>query len=68
MRILIYIEPYPLRNEMDHYRDIAISFADMLVRGVDHPDFQEHDIRIFSNRETLTRVQETSFASSPSLK
>lgn len=62
MRILIYIEPYPLRNEMDHHRDIAIAFADMLVKGVEHPEFQDHDIRLYGNRETLNRVQETSFA------
>ncbi len=63
MRILLYIEPYPLCNEMDHLSRVAIEFANMLVEGGDHPDFQEHDIRMFSNREVLSRVQEVSFAS-----
>ncbi|MEM7427117.1 MAG: rhamnan synthesis F family protein [Pseudomonadota bacterium] len=63
MRILLYIEPYPLRNEMDHLRDVAIGFANMLIAGGEDPDFQEHDIRLFSNHDVLNRVQESSFAS-----
>ncbi len=61
-QILIYIEPYPLRNEADHYRDIAIEFAKMLVRGATEDNLQEFDIRIYGNWETLTRIQEATIA------
>ena len=58
MRILIYIEPFPVRQTMDHYRDHAVTFARMLVSQSAAERLNEFDIRIYANRETLGHAQE----------
>lgn len=47
MRILLYIEPYPIRNTLSHFRSVAQRFAPILNSN---PDF---DVRMFSNNSTL---------------
>ncbi|NNF76878.1 MAG: hypothetical protein HKN05_02510, partial [Rhizobiales bacterium] len=58
MRILIYIEPFPVRQTMDHYREHAVAFAKMLVSQRAADRLTEFDIRIYANRETLSHAQE----------
>lgn len=62
MRILIYIEPFPVRQIMDHYRDYAAAFAKMLLSDNAADRLHEFDIRLYANRETLAHVQEEALA------
>ncbi len=62
MRILIYIEPFPLRQTMDHYRKYAAAFARMLLSETTAHRLSEFDIRIYANRDTLAYAQERALA------
>lgn len=50
MRILFYVEPYPVRNSMLHFLDVAKKAA-LLIKNNVH-----FDLRIFSNGETLDQL------------
>ena len=62
MRILIYIEPFPIRQTMDHFRGPAAAFAKMLLSESAAEHLNEFDIRLYANRETLTHVQDEAMA------
>lgn len=62
MRILIYIEPFPLHQTMDHHKGAAAAFARMLVSETSAHHLREFDIRLYSNRETLAYAQEQALA------
>ncbi len=62
MRILIYIEPFPLRQTMDQHREYAAAFARMLVSETTADRLSEFDIRIYGNRDTLAYAQEQALA------
>ncbi|MEM1200367.1 MAG: hypothetical protein AAGI06_13765, partial [Pseudomonadota bacterium] len=62
MRILIYIEPFPVRQTMDHFRGPAAAFAKMLLSESAAEHLNEFDIRLYANRETLTHVQDEAMA------
>ena len=50
MRVLLYVEPHPIRNSYSHFDDIARRFLPLLVsRG-------DLDIRMFSNAKTFEKV------------
>lgn len=50
MRILFYVEPYPIRNSMLHFLDVAKKAAFLIKNNV------HFDLRIFSNSETLDQL------------
>ncbi len=58
MRILIYIEPFPLRQKMDHNRDQAAAFAKMLVSESAAERMSEFDIRIYASRDSVGYAQD----------
>ncbi len=62
MRILIYIEPFPVRQVMDHYRDYAAAFAKMLLSQSAADHLHEFDVRLYANRETLAHIQDEALA------
>ncbi len=62
MRILIYIEPFPVRQTMDHFRAPATAFAKMLLSESASEHLNDFDIRLYANRETLTHVQDEAMA------
>ncbi|MEM8685914.1 MAG: rhamnan synthesis F family protein [Pseudomonadota bacterium] len=62
MRILIYIEPFPVRQTMDHFGGPAAAFAKMLLSESASEHLNEFDIRLYANRETLTHVQDEAMA------
>lgn len=62
MRILIYIEPFPLHQTMDHYKEAAAAFARMLVSDTSAQYLSDFDIRIYANRETLAYAQDRALA------
>ncbi len=47
MRVLIFIEPHPIRNSFDHFRDIAKRFFPLLK------NCPPLDVRIFANNKTI---------------
>lgn len=50
MRVLIYVEPHPIRGTKIHFRDVARRFLPVLhKRGV-------ADVRLFANDETLAAL------------
>lgn len=53
MRVLLYIEPFPVRNSSTHFADVARRFISMLK--TQQPDI---DMRLFANRPTLEAIRE----------
>lgn len=53
MKVLIYIEPHPIRNSTLHFKDIAKSFMPLLINS------RHMDIRLFSNTETLEIIKDS---------
>lgn len=54
MRILIYIEPHPIRDSMAAYKYVAYYFARMLKEAAKVPD--DCEFRIYSNTDILGAV------------
>lgn len=50
MRILVYVEPHPIRGEMTHFADVAKSFLPFLRT---HASI---DVRLYANKPTLERI------------
>lgn len=50
MRVLLYVEPHPIRNTFVHFNDVARRFLPLLVANNDL------DIRMFSGAKTLEKV------------
>jgi voltage-gated potassium channel Kch len=50
MRILLYIEPHPIRDSQRHFKDIARQLLPLL----EHNRFA--DIRLYANRDTLGQI------------
>ena len=50
MRILIYVEPHPIRNTQTHFKDIAQRFLRLL------PGTLEFDVRLFANAATFAAL------------
>ncbi|MGD1882457.1 MAG: rhamnan synthesis F family protein [Paracoccaceae bacterium] len=50
MRVLIYIEPHPIRGVLTHFSDVAKDFLPSLLTS------KEFDVRIFSNDATFERI------------
>lgn len=50
MRILVYVEPHPIRGEMTHFADVAKSFLPFLRT---HASI---DVRLYANNPTLERI------------
>ena len=49
MKILVYIEPHPIRNEMTHFKDIAALFKDLCTSTRD-------EVKIYSNHEIINFI------------
>ncbi len=47
MRILLYVEPHPIRNSLTHFGDIAKFYCSILGRH------HAQDLRLFANTATL---------------
>ena len=54
MKVLIYIEPHPIRNEFTHFVGVAKDLKAILQYQGDV------DFRVFSNSETLTAIEKES--------
>lgn len=50
MRVLIYVEPHPLRGSMIHFNDVARKFLPILGSR------DGYDIRMYANSETFSRL------------
>ena len=52
MRILIYIEPHPIRNTLKHFYDVARRFLPLLSSDT------RCDVRLFANKKTFDALSE----------
>lgn len=55
MRVLLYVEPFPIRNSMTHFTGIAEKFLPLLHS---HPCV---DIRLYANQDTLQQISKKRF-------
>ena len=51
MKVLIYIEPHPIRNTLSHFKDVARNFVPLLR------DSDRSDIRLFANNDTFRAIE-----------
>lgn len=52
MRVLFYVEPFPVRNSMTHFADVARRAVALCARNVGF------DLRIYANSETLRTLEQ----------
>ena len=52
MRILFYVEPFPIRNSMTHFADVARNAAKLIGNDT------LFDLRIYANSSTLAGLDE----------
>lgn len=57
MRILIYVEPHPIRNSMTHFVDVAKRFLPVLPVAAGE-GMEAADIRLYANRQTIDALGE----------
>lgn len=58
MRILVYLEPYPIRNEFSHYLNIGEIFSRISSKQEYTADLDSSEILIYSNRNTTNALRE----------
>ncbi|WP_338765918.1 rhamnan synthesis F family protein [Massilia sp. METH4] len=52
MRILLYIEPFPIRNSLTHFQGVSRKLLPLLAAG------SAYDVRMFGNKATLDMLGE----------